>query len=96
VIFPYPKPDGQHGFAFPGGQSEAAARACRDACPEGETCDCSDLGTFDVGWFMFNVMGRYMASGGTDWSIDLCNSSNDCEGPGFAERPAARPFNEIP
>lgn len=96
VIFPYPKPDGQHGFAFPGGQTESAIRACRDACPEGETCDCTNLEVFDVGWFMFNAMGRYMASGGTDWSIDLCNSRNDCEGPGFADPPAARPFNEIP
>jgi hypothetical protein len=79
AIFPLPVPEGQHGFAFPGDMSDWVIRDCREACEAEEGCGCDDLQPFDVGYFMFNMLGRYMATGGTELPIGLCNSSNDCD-----------------
>ncbi len=78
-IFPYPDPDGEHGFDFPGQSNDKARQQCRDACPEGEDCGCSTLEVFDVGWFMFNMMGRYFATDAAEVPTDLCMSRNDCD-----------------
>ena len=86
AIFPFPQPQGQHGFAFPGGLLDKGRSMCRQACvpdptvvdPPADPCGCETLQGFDIGSFMFNVLGRYLASGGRVWDIDMCNSRNDC------------------
>lgn len=78
AIFPYAVPTGQHGFAFPGEMTDDARRRCRDTCPAGQDCGCATLATYDVGQFMFNMLGRYFASGGTELVADLCGSRDDC------------------
>lgn len=81
AIFPYTLPDGQHGFEFPNQQVDKAIRDCREACTdmsEGDPCGCEDIEVFDVGHFMFNMIGRYFISQGQTMSTDLCQSRNDC------------------
>jgi hypothetical protein len=88
AVFPYPVPTGEHGFAFPGGQIDTHRDRCRAACAAGEDCGCETATTYDVGMFMFNMLGGYLASGGTTISDDPCNSRNDC--PGTKLPPAPR------
>ncbi len=83
AIFPYASPEGEHGFAFPGELTDKAVKQCLRTCTStaaGDPCDCNDLvgETYDVGFFMFNMLGSYFASGGKELSFDYCNSSNDC------------------
>lgn len=85
-IFPYPVPTGQHGFAFPGEQTDIARRRCNEACTAAEGCGCDVLRPWDLGHFMFNMLGSYFSSGGTRVSTAGCNATNDCP-----ELPAAPP-----
>lgn len=80
AIFPYTVPTGQHGFAFPGDEIDQRIKACKAACPEGADCGCKEeaLARFDLGRFMFNMAGRYLASGGLDLSAEPCNGTNTC------------------
>lgn len=93
AIFPYPRPSGQHGFAQPGGQTQTARDRCQRACTDPAGCDCSAVEVFDLGRFMFNLLGQYFASGGTRVSLSRCNAFNDCawEKP----MPAARPIEDL-
>jgi hypothetical protein len=59
--------------------TDRARNRCRDACTDPGGCGCDVLETFDIGTFMLNMMGRYLRSGGTFFSDDLCQSSNDCD-----------------
>ncbi|MEK6606808.1 MAG: hypothetical protein AABZ30_04025 [Myxococcota bacterium] len=93
AIFPFPIPEGQHGFPFPGVLPDTARKQCVEACAKVD-CDCDNIETFDTGAFIFNMLGRYLASGGGEMDIDLCNSRNDCEDfepPPDPREPAARP-----
>lgn len=77
AIFPYPQPQGQHGFAFPGGQIDSFLKQCADAGTAAEDCAVG----FDVGNFMMGMIGRFIAGEGKQpISFDLCQSRDDCEG----------------
>jgi hypothetical protein len=81
AIFPYTIPDGQHGFAFPGQDIDSHIKQCKRACSDDACRDsCKDLEgkTFDVGFFMFNMMGRYLSSGGLELTDDLCHAHSNC------------------
>lgn len=89
-IFPFPQPQGQHGFDRPGKHVDKARSRCRSTCSETgvpDPCGCSTATTFDTGSFMYNLLSRYMKSGGKAVSVDLCQSRNDC-----ADMPPAPPF----
>lgn len=90
AIFPLGDPGGQHGFAFPGQQADRFIRMCKDACVEGEPCECADawVGHYDVGSFMFHMLGDYFASGGMQIEPKPCYSQNFCEG--WPEPPEVR------
>ena len=84
-IFPIPSPTGAHGFDMPGDmtdafrQRECGTRTCDPALPAENVCSC-DARPFDIGKFMFNMLGGYLKSGGRTVSTDHCNSREDCEG----------------
>ena len=83
AIFPFPQPKGQHGFEFPGGLVDTAKKMCKDKCVADGTdcapCDAiSPANKFDVGAFMFTMMGAYIASNGQELTDDLCMSRGDC------------------
>ena len=46
------------GFDLPGEQLDKAIAQCKSRCPEGEQCGCEDQQHFDIGLYMFNVIGR--------------------------------------
>ncbi len=82
AIFPFPKPEGEHGFDFPGGFIDTARAKCTAACTTGDGCGCADISAanhFDIGSFMFNMMARYLATGGSEVSADACLSRDDCD-----------------
>lgn len=78
-LVPFPRPDGQHGFAFPGEQTDDARKACRAAC-EGSGCGCGALEPFDLGSYMFHLIAKYMASGGRELDFGRCLSGVACDG----------------
>ncbi len=97
AIFPYNVPTGQHGFDLPGGMTDKAREQCREACSvegEDDPCSCEDLQTFDIGFFMMNMIGRYFKSGGLKLDADLCQSRNDCQG--LPSLPPARDISKLP
>ena len=81
AIFPFPRPSGEHGFAMPGSFLDKFREACASSC-EGDACDaCSTLdytGRFDIGNYLFNMMGRFLATNGKELPTDACMSSDDC------------------
>jgi hypothetical protein len=96
MIIPYNVPDGEHGFDMPGGMLDKARQQCRNQCMtpgDGDPCGCEGLRTFDIGNFMMNMMGRFMASEGQSIPVEECQSHNDC--PGTAPLPAPRSGAEI-
>jgi hypothetical protein len=97
AFFPLSRTTGQHGFDFPGQQIDDFREACRRDCPQGQTgdpCGCNQQRTFDIGLFLFNMLGRYLASDGHDINLDLCNSRDDC--PDLLPPPPARNTGELP
>lgn len=78
AIFPYAVPQGQHGFAFPGEMTDEVRRDCRNSCTDPNGCGCEQLQPFDIGFFMYNMLGRYFATGGKELPTDLCNSNDTC------------------
>ncbi|MEZ4300686.1 MAG: hypothetical protein R3B70_37470 [Polyangiaceae bacterium] len=101
AIFPYTVPEGQHGFDQPGEMTDRYRKACKAACEtpgDGDPCGCDQQTSFDIGNFMFHMVGRYFASGGSFLDADLCQSGQSCEGKPFAWSPAppARDVNELP
>lgn len=91
AIFPYTVPTGQHGFAFPGNEADQFVKRCKAACAEGVDCACDIAyeGHYDVGRFMFNMLGRYMSSGGLELTTDLCHGTNTCDYRHAAPEPRA-------
>lgn len=97
AFFPLSNPTGQHGFDFPGQQIDAFRAACRRDCPagtNGDPCGCNQQRSFDVGLFLFNVLGRYLATDGHDINLDLCNSREDCAD--LLPAPPARDVSQLP
>lgn len=91
AIFPYPVPEGQHGFNFPGGDQDLFIAKCRSACTEGDQscqskCGEAYRGWFDIGFFMFGMLAEYMSAQGKVMpEYKQCYSTNDC--PGFLPPP---------
>ena len=97
AIFPYTVPEGQHGFDQPGEMTDRFRKQCKATCQipgEGDPCGCDAQKTFDIGLFMFHMMGRYFASAGTFLDADLCQSANDCTGKPYAW-PAPPPTRDV-
>lgn len=88
AIFPYPIPEGQHGFPFPGQLPDRGIEECEAACTT-PPCGCRDAVYFDTGTYLFNVFGRYVRTGGRELSIDECNGDNSCDD--LLEPPPLRP-----
>ncbi|MBT9555067.1 MAG: hypothetical protein IV100_03510 [Myxococcales bacterium] len=83
AIFPFPVPEGQHGFEVPGGLIDRFRDNCKAACASGEDCKCdaivADDKHFDVGAYMFNLMAHYVTTGGKSLADDACLSRDDCD-----------------
>ena len=80
-IVPYTRPEGQHGFDKPGWTADRLIARCLESCTEtGEDpCGCSSQRTFDIGYFMLNMVARYFESDAQTLTADLCLSRNDCD-----------------
>ncbi|TNF25581.1 MAG: hypothetical protein EP329_22890 [Deltaproteobacteria bacterium] len=95
-IVPFPRPSGQHGFAFPGEELDRARRDCKAACTETEgsdPCGCKALELYDVGSYMFHLLGQYMATGGKALDFDRCKVGLACDG--VPAPPAERNLNDL-
>jgi len=95
ALFVFPRPDGQHGFDTPGIMTDDIIEQCLDTCDEvgvEDPCRCSLARKFDVGTFMFNLIGTYFKSGGTAVSDDQCLSDGNCAD--FVAPPPERPIEE--
>ncbi len=97
-IWPFPRPDGQHGFDPPGSFVDRAIARCQDACKGPDApipCgQCKDERVFDIGMFMFNMLGKYGATGGKVLDTSLCHAFDDC--PDRPETPPTRDDADLP
>ncbi len=103
AIFPLPEPHGAHGFAFPGEETDIGRDKCRAACAAAGDCataGCDTLRVWDLGNYLFNMIGFHMQSGGktirsggsdTD---DFCMAYDDCAE--FPELPENRDISTLP
>lgn len=94
-IVPYTVPEGQHGFALPGEMTDSGRAYCHATCGVGDPndpCDCAHKDYFDIGLFMFRMLGRWLTSGAKFIDTDLCQSGDNCAGKQFqwASPPPAR------
>jgi hypothetical protein len=107
AIFTYAVPDGQHGFALPGEMTEIKIEECRAECETacGADTDCvADCRpdcetqwrgeTFDVGWYMFHVMGSFILDAQTSPFNDKCNMRTHCND--IPELPEPRDLADLP
>ena len=96
AMFPMGAPTGQHVFDEPGGMTDSFQKDCKRSCTlpgDNDPCDCASQKTFDVGNFMFGLVGRYLASGGKRLETDLCQSDASC--PDEITPPPARPLDQL-
>ena len=90
AIFPLTNPTGQHGFDAPGAMTDKAISQCKVAKKK----DCDTLKTYDVGLFLYNMIGQYFADDGQKLTSDLCLSRNDCKG--WPAPPKSRDDKSVP
>ena len=88
AIFPFVKPEGYHGFSFPGQEMDIRFKDCLNLCSpdnddEMNECEtmCSDeiKETFDLGNYMSGFLGGYMRTGGKKLDMRPCLSWG-CDG----------------
>jgi pimeloyl-ACP methyl ester carboxylesterase len=97
MLLPISSATGTHGFDRPGEMADDARKQCEKDCPDktGENpCGCKTREYFDIGHFMFNLMGDYARSGGKKLEIRSCYSRDDC--PDMAKPPDARDVDTLP
>ncbi|MFO0722691.1 MAG: hypothetical protein U1E65_02830 [Myxococcota bacterium] len=80
AIFPMTAPEGDHVFDPPYAWIDREHQSCLDACAAAGmmTCDCPAKRGYDVGNFLVNMIGKYLASRGTALTADLCMSNDSC------------------
>lgn len=83
AAFPYPVPQGQHGFALPGEMTDSAIQICRETYgSSAPQCDADAITgeIYDVGWFMFHTFGKFLLNPDEEpWALgcyekDPCNA----------------------
>ncbi|MCO4763560.1 MAG: hypothetical protein KC502_18765, partial [Myxococcales bacterium] len=92
-FFPYVKPEGQHGFWWPGQhvdflvkQCKADVKAAKGSKADEDACDTKDH--FDHGTLILSAMGRFLASRGKTFEFEPCMVTMSCKGD---VRPAPKP-----
>ena len=96
TVFPFVIPRGKHGFLPPGedrdrlrGRCDAAALALDDEADRAAALQvCGDNVYFDHALAIIGMAGRYLASGGTDFSVRECDWNGRC--PDVAPPPDSR------
>jgi hypothetical protein len=81
ALFPISDPGGTHAFDLPGMMTDRVRKACKKECKEtggDDPCGCKTKPAWDIGLFMFNLMGRYFVSGGKTLSDDACMGYDAC------------------
>ena len=76
TFFPYVEPGGKHGFWEPGAHVEFLRKACVATGLSASVCNAEPY--FDHGTVVLSVVGRFLASAGTDFSIEPCMSAGNC------------------
>ena len=97
AIFPLTNPTGQHGFDGPGQMTDKVRKLCKSNCTVktgADPCGCKKLSTYDVGSYLYNMIGQYFADEGKKLTSDLCMSRNDCKN--WPAAPASREISKIP
>lgn len=90
AFFVYSEPQGDHGFMTPGAMIDKSKRRCEEACAAAmqERCDC--VAPWDVGHALFNLMGRYLVTGGAELELLRCQGEDTCD-----DVPAAPPTRSM-
>ena len=81
MVLPISSPQGTHGFDFPGEMTDAARKDCKNACTDNtgpDPCGCNAMKPFDIGFFMFNLLGNYFISDGKQIKIEDCYGYDTC------------------
>jgi hypothetical protein len=99
ATFPYPVPQGQHGFALPGEMTDWGINICKQNYGSNDPqCEVDQwVGKrFDVGWFMFHTFGRFLLGEHDSPYAIGCISKDVCPGWTAAPVPPLREPDELP
>lgn len=83
VLYLMADPAGSHGFGEAGRMEDTAYATCVSECAtplDPGACGCNDVddAVFDTGRYIWNIMGRYLATNGGELVLDACHESNSC------------------
>ncbi len=86
AIFPFIKPEGWHGFSFPGQEQDIRLKSCleKKSCSNAQEDPCVQScreeveKQFDLGNFMSALLGMYMRSGAQEINAEACISWGGC------------------
>jgi hypothetical protein len=81
AVFPYPVPQGEHGFDLPGAMTDRAINICLQTYGSTDPqCDEENIvgNTFDVGWFMFHAFTNFVLEPQTNPFVNACSTKAGC------------------
>jgi len=82
MLMPISSPTGTHGFDMPGEMYDKARKDCEKSCADKtgpDPCNCATQQHFDVGLFMFNLIGHYFNSDGKEIKLEACYGTDTCK-----------------
>ena len=77
TFFPFIKPRGQHGPDSPGYHKDIQTEWCVEETEDPTLCE--STAWYDNGAMISGIVGRYLASGGTEFPVEACFSAYSCE-----------------
>lgn len=78
AIFPLVIPEGKHDLTDPGVHTDKQAEACKQMGGDDAKCSPKNNAYFDQGSLLRHTIAAFIASGGTDWTMQPCYSTENC------------------
>ena len=94
AVFTYALPEGQHGFALPGDQTDQKVAECAENQPKDECLAQWKGVVYDVGWYMMHTIGAFVTEPTQSPLGDKCNTRDQCGN--IPEPPPARSQADLP
>lgn len=77
-LFPLVIPAGKHDIDGPGQHTDHQIALCKQLGGDAQACDAKNRKYFDQGALLRHAIGFYLASGGKEFPLHACQSTEDC------------------